>query len=151
MKAIILAAGKGTRLRPLTYGIPKPLLPVKGRPMIDWVIQSVVSAPVDEVIVAVSGTVGNDALDRVLSHIHGICIDAYLKNSNYNFGIKTIPTPQRETAGDLRYVLEELGIKDGPVLVAYGDNLTSFDVAQFVKYHNLCRKELGSSATVVLF
>jgi len=83
MKAIILAAGKGTRLRPLTYGIPKPLLPIKGKPMIDWIIRSALNVKIDEIVVAVSGTVGNDMEERVLSHIHGICIDAYLKNLDY--------------------------------------------------------------------
>ncbi len=151
MKAIILAAGRGTRLRPLTYGIPKPLLPVKGRPMLDWVISSIVDKSIDEIIVAVSGTVGNDAMERVLTHIHGICIDSYLKNANYNFNIRTIPTPQRETAGDLRYVLEEIGMRSGEVLVVYGDNITSFNMSQFVDYHRSCRKELGTSASVVLF
>ena len=80
MKAIILAAGKGTRLRPLTYGIPKPLLPVHGRPMIDWVIRSILEDSVDEIIVAVSGTTGEDTEERTLSHIHGISIDSYLRN-----------------------------------------------------------------------
>ena len=42
MKAIILAAGQGTRLRPLTYAIPKPLLPVGGRPVIDYVIDNLI-------------------------------------------------------------------------------------------------------------
>ena len=54
MKAIILAAGKGTRLRPLTYGVPKPLLPLKGKPMLDWVIRSVISGnTIDEVFVGI--------------------------------------------------------------------------------------------------
>lgn len=151
MKAIILAAGKGTRLRPLTYGIPKPLLPVRGRPMLDWVIRSVLDESIDEVIVAVSGTTGEDTEERTLSHIHGICIDSYLKNMNYPCKVRTIPTPQRETAGDIRYILEEVNLRDGRVIVVYGDNLTQFDVKSMVDYHEKCRASLGTSATVLLF
>lgn len=150
VKAIILAAGKGTRLRPLTYGIPKPLLPVKGKPMLDWVIRSSLNEKIDEIIVAVSGTVGNDIEERVLSHIHGICIDAYLKNLDYGCKIRTIPTPQKETGGDLRYVLEESDMT-GSILVVYGDNLTVFDLNRMIEYHEKCKKELGIVCTLLLF
>ncbi|MBI3190341.1 nucleotidyltransferase family protein [archaeon] len=150
MKAIILAAGKGTRLRPLTYGIPKPLLPVKGKPMIDWVVKSVNSC-VDEIIVAIPGTVGDDIQERTLSHIHGMCIDMYLKNAGYKIPVKTIPVPQKETAGDLRYILEEAEIKSGQILVVYGDNLTNFDIGKMIKYHDDARKKIGVSSTVLLF
>jgi len=119
--------------------------------MIDWVINSILCEQIDEIVVAVSGTVGSDSLERVLSHIHGICIDSYLKNSNYACPIYTIPTPQRETAGDLVYVLEELGMKSGEVLVVYGDNLTTFDMPQFIAYHQNCSRELKTAATVALF
>lgn len=151
MKAIILAAGKGIRLRPLTYGIPKPLLPVQGRPMIDWVIKSVLSSKINEIIVAVSGTSGTDTEERTLSHIHGICMDSYLRNVDYNCPVRTIPTPQRETAGDIRYILEEMGLCDGKIIVVYGDNLTRFDIEKMFDYHEKCRKALGTSATMLLF
>ena len=52
MDAIILAAGKGTRLRPHTETIPKPLLPVQGRPILDWIIGAL--PPVDRLVVVVS-------------------------------------------------------------------------------------------------
>jgi len=151
MRAIILAAGKGTRMRPLTYGIPKSLLPVKGKPMIDWIIESILHKDMEEIIVAVPGTVGSDSQERVLSHIQGISVDTYLKNLDLGVNIKTIPTPMRETAGDLKFVLEECNINKGTVIVVYGDNLTSFDFNQMLDYHNRCRKELGTSVTVLLF
>jgi mannose-1-phosphate guanylyltransferase len=152
MKAIVLAAGKGTRMRPLTYGVPKPLLPLKGRPMLDWVIRSVLSGnAIDEVFVGISGTSGKDLQERILSHTHGICIDSYLKNMDYGVPVSTITTPQRETAGDILHILQENNISSGPLLVAYGDNLTSFDIGGMMRYHRSCREKLGISATVLLF
>lgn len=52
MDAIILAAGKGTRLRPHTNTIPKPLLPVQGRPILDWIIGAL--PPVERLVVVVN-------------------------------------------------------------------------------------------------
>src|SRR5947208_1694099 len=52
MDAIILAAGKGTRLRPHTLDTPKPLLPVQGRPILDWIIGAL--PPVDRLVVVVN-------------------------------------------------------------------------------------------------
>jgi bifunctional UDP-N-acetylglucosamine pyrophosphorylase/glucosamine-1-phosphate N-acetyltransferase len=52
MDVIILAAGKGTRLRPYTEKIPKPLLPVQGRPILDWIIGAL--PPFDRLIVVVN-------------------------------------------------------------------------------------------------
>jgi mannose-1-phosphate guanylyltransferase len=151
VKAVILAAGKGTRMRPLTYGIPKPLLPLKGKPMIDWVIRSVLCDDVDEIIIGISGTSGKELHERVLSHTHGICIDSYVKNMNYGIPVSTVNTPQRETAGDILHILQENNIKEGAIMVAYGDNLTSFDVRGMISYHKRCRDALGTSATVLLF
>src|SRR3989338_674464 len=148
VKSVILAAGKGTRLRPLTYGIPKPLLPVKGRPVIDWVIDNVMTCSPEEIIVAISGTKVDDFEERILSHTHGICMDAYLKNTYKN--IRTVPTPQRETSGDLKFILDEMGIRSGTVLVAYGDNLTKTNLSKMAEYHEKCKKH-GALCTVMLF
>lgn len=52
MDAIILAAGKGTRLRPHTETVPKPLLPVQGRPILDWIIGAL--PPIDRLVVVVN-------------------------------------------------------------------------------------------------
>src|SRR5258705_10525792 len=49
MKALILAAGYATRLRPLTDSIPKQLLPVGGRPMVDWILDGIEETSADEV------------------------------------------------------------------------------------------------------
>ena len=72
MDAIILAAGKGTRLRPYTETVPKPLLPVQGRPILDWIIGAL--PPVEKLIVVVNYL--GEAIEEYLakqSHVRNWC------------------------------------------------------------------------------
>ncbi len=80
MKAILMSAGEGTRLRPLTYGIPKQLLPVAGRPVIDYVIDNILkSKEIDEIIITVSH----------LAHLEN-SLRNYISNSWYFGRLKSV-------------------------------------------------------------
>ncbi|OIO22696.1 hypothetical protein AUJ13_04245 [Candidatus Micrarchaeota archaeon CG1_02_49_24] len=136
MKAIILAAGEGKRLRPLTYGIPKPLLPVGGRPVIDYVIDNILKCQeIDTIYVAVSHM--KNSLEAYLAH-----------HEHPGVRIETVATLAWETGGDLKSVLAQKAIADEAVLVCYGDNVTTIDTARLVADH---RKNVGANATVTLF
>lgn len=54
MKAVVLAAGKGTRLRPITDYIPKPMVPLHGKPLLEWVILHLISYGIREYVIATS-------------------------------------------------------------------------------------------------
>ena len=122
MKAVILAAGLGERLRPLTYGIPKPLLPVAGKPVIDYVLDNILKCKeIDEVIIAVS------YMADVVAN--------YISKTRDEVKVRVMNVPGLETGGDLKVVAEQLQIKDA-LLVAYGDNITDIDVSKLVKSHD---------------
>ena len=69
MKAMILAAGYGTRLRPLTYTMPKPMVPLCGRPLIGWAVESLLRAGIDDIIVNVHHL--PEAIERYLTDTYG--------------------------------------------------------------------------------
>lgn len=117
MKAMILAAGRGERMRPLTDTCPKPLLPVGGQPLIVWHLQRLAGAGFREVII---------------NHAHlGAQIEAALQQgAAWGLTIRYSPEPAGalETAGGIANALPLLG--DAPFLVINGDIYCDWDVAR---------------------
>src|SRR2546422_11569258 len=77
MKGVILAGGTGSRLHPLTRITNKHLLPIYDRPMINYAIESLVGAGVDEIMLVTGGTHAGELL-RLLRNGHGVWIERLL-------------------------------------------------------------------------
>ena len=120
MKAMILAAGRGERMRPLTDRIPKPLLPVGGKPLIVWHLEHLARAGLREV---------------VINHAHlGAQIEAALGDgARWGLSIRYSPEPEGalETAGGIANALPLLG-DEAPFLVINGDIYCDWDVTRAV-------------------
>lgn len=130
VKAVLLVGGMGTRLRPLTYRIPKPLVPVMGKPLIMHVIDSLPSE-VDEVIIPVS--------------YKKEVMQEYLTKNPPKRKITLVDEPRPlGTGGAVKNVEDYL---EGTFLVVNGDVITSLDVAKFLAYH----REKGGVATISLW
>lgn len=125
MKAMILAAGRGERMRPLTDTVPKPLLPIGGKPIIVWTIEKLARA---------------GFLEMVINHAHlGHLIEQTLGDGSL-FGVSitySAETEALETAGGIANALPLLG--NGPFLTVNGDIYCDFD------FSSLKSRELGSS------
>lgn len=116
LKAMILAAGRGERMRPLTDCTPKPLLPVAGKPLIVWHLERLVRAGFREIIIN-------------CAHL-GDQIEALLDDGRaWGVLIRYSPEPPGalETAGGIRHALPLLG--SDPFLVVNGDIWCDFDFA----------------------
>jgi MurNAc alpha-1-phosphate uridylyltransferase len=116
---MILAAGRGERMRPLTDTTPKPLLEAGGKPLIVWHIENLARAGIREL---------------VINHAHlGQQIETFLGNgSRYNVSIHYSPEAEAlETAGGIANALPLLG--SAPFLVVNGDVFCDFDYTQLSK------------------
>jgi len=117
MKAMILAAGRGERMRPLTDRTPKPLLTAAGKPLIEYTIEQLVAAGFNDI---------------VINHAHlGVQIEKRLDNGS-RFGANISYSPEGEqaleTAGGIINALHLLG--DEVFLVVNGDIATDFPFAE---------------------
>ncbi len=131
MKAIVLAGGFGTRLRPLTDGTPKPLLPVAGRPCIDYVLRSLRKAGCREIIVTTSYM-----SDRVMEQIgNGQKYDASIQ-----YSLEATPAG---TAGAVKRVADLI---EDTFVVASGDVLADVDVGELYEFH----RRKAATATLAL-
>lgn len=122
MKALILAGGKGTRLLPLTMITPKSLIMIKGRPVIQYIIEHILQAGISEIIVCVSDGYGE--------HFRNALGDGE------RFGIPILYSIAPEnvaTSGRILRCSPLVGRED--FLVYYGDILTSFQLKDLVKAH----------------
>src|SRR6478672_11454687 len=122
MRAIILAAGYATRLAPLTDSIAKQLLPVGGRPMLDWVCDKV--EEISDDIHLVTNSRFADDFRRWAAGRGGVTVhdDGTLTNDDRLGAI-----------GDIAFVLERTGTDDDLLVIA-GDNLFDFSLGDFVSF-----------------
>jgi NDP-mannose synthase len=131
MRAVILAGGLGTRLRPYTTVIPKPLVPIGDRPVLEHIIRSLVRSGVDHI-------------DLCVNHL-GELILIYLANADIPPEVRLAFHWEHEplgTAGALATVPD----LEGTFLVINGDLLTTLDYRELLEYH----KEQGAALTVAM-
>ena len=134
MKAMIFAAGLGTRLRPLTDTLPKALVPIAGKTLLEHVIQKLVSAGFDELIVNI--------------HHHGEQIVQFLKEKG-NFGIRIEISDERgkllDTGGGIKKA-EDFFDNGKPFLVHNVDILSNANLTDLYDKH--CQN--GNIATLLV-
>lgn len=131
MKAIIMAGGFGTRLRPLTINLPKPMAPVANRPMMEHVVSLLAKHGITDIT-----SLLYYQADKIRSHF----------GDGHAFGVRMeYAQPQEDygTAGAVRYALESV---DEPVLVISGDLVTDFDLDEAISWH----RRRKSQATLLL-
>jgi NDP-sugar pyrophosphorylase family protein len=133
MRAIVLAAGVGSRLGPYTDDRPKPMLEVHGRPIIAYNLAMLAAAGFDEVVVNL--------------HQHAAVVRGYVGDGSA-WGLRVRYSEEREllgTAGAMVPVAEILG--SGTFAIVFGDNVYELDVADLVRAH----RAHGELATVALW
>src|SRR5215207_1092725 len=131
MRAVILAGGLGTRLRPYTTIIPKPLVPVGDRPVLEHIIRSLIKS-------------GVDRIDLCVGHL-GQLICVYLAHADLPRDVQLSFHWESEplgTAGALKSVPD----LDGTFIVMNGDVLTSLDYRALVEHH----RAQGATLTVAM-
>ena len=117
LKGIILAGGTGSRLRPLTRITNKHLLPVGDRPMVNWAIEALVQAGIDDIMLVSGGTHAGEFL-RLLGN-------------GQDYGIRHLSYSYQEKAGG---IAEALGLAEqfaggDPVVVMLADNIFEYSIA----------------------
>ncbi len=133
MRAVVLVGGFGTRLRPLTSTIPKPMLPVGHLPIIERLVANLARSGVTEVTLAL----GFKPEPFVAAFPDGMCAGVTLR-----YAVEPEPL---DTAGAIRFAAEDAGIDD-TFIVVNGDVLTDLDVAALVDFH----RSHGAEATIHL-
>jgi len=121
MKAILLAAGFGTRLRPLTDTVPKCLVAVNGKPLLGIWLDKLFRADIDRVLIN--------------THYLSSKVEDFVSQSEYKSKVDLFHEPVLlGTAGTLLACDKFVG--NGPVLLAHADNLSNFNVLDFINAHN---------------
>jgi len=122
LKALILAAGEGTRLRPLTLERPKPMLPVAGRPLLEHIVAWLRRHGITQL--AINLHYRPEAIAQYFGDGSRFCLDI-----TYSY-----EDPILGTAGAAKKLHSFLA--DGPFLVVYGDVLTDLDLAALCAFHS---------------
>lgn len=131
MKAVVMAGGEGSRLRPLTCNRPKPMVPLCNKPVMEYIVELLKRHGVDQVIVTL-----HYLANEIISYF----------GDGTDWGTQMIYSVEDEplgTAGSVKKV--ERYLTDTFIIIS-GDSLTDFDLSRAVEFH----REKGAIATIVL-
>jgi len=132
MKAIILAGGKGSRLRPFTEALPKPMLPIVAKPLLEILVEYLKQYGFNEVTLAV--------------HYLGDNIVHYFDDGK-RFGIKITYSKEDSLLGTAGAVKKAAKSIEDTFVVVLGDGLADIDYLDLIKYH----KKTNAAGTMVVF
>ncbi|HKL77457.1 MAG TPA: sugar phosphate nucleotidyltransferase [Gammaproteobacteria bacterium] len=131
MKAVIMAGGQGSRLRPLTEGVPKPMIPVLGRPMMEYILEAVRDAGISEILVTL--------------HYRPNLIRDYFGDGS-DWGVHLEYAIEEHPLGTAGSVKNGAHFLDEPFLIVSGDALMDYDLRALADFH----QEAGSLVTFCL-
>jgi mannose-1-phosphate guanylyltransferase len=143
MKAMVLAAGKGTRVRPITNIVPKPMIPLLGKPIMQSIVEHLRDSGFDQIVVNTS-------------HLAPLIEDFFGDGSN--FGVEmaysfegTLSQGRLEgeaigSAGGMKRIQEFSGFFDDTFVVLCGDALVDVDLQAAVRFH----RDRGALATIIM-
>jgi len=134
-RAVILCGGKGLHLRPFTYELPKPMIPVKGRPLLEHIIDGLRDQGIRDIVLTI------DYLGEKIEQHFG---------DGAKFGVKItyVRSPKPiGTAGSLRLAKDLLG--DQPFLLVFGDVLTKIEYQDLIDFHTDHKKLVTMALTSV--
>jgi mannose-1-phosphate guanylyltransferase len=143
MKAMILAAGKGTRVRPLTYDLPKPMIPVLGKPVMAYLIEHLRKHGVTEIMVNVSHL--HEKIEEYFGEGEqygvqiGYSFEGYTKEDGE---VVAVPIG---SAGGMKKIQEFGGFFDDTTIVLCGDALIDLDLKAALLEH----RRKGAMASVI--
>jgi len=131
MNAVIMAGGFGTRLRPLTHNIPKPMIPVANKPMMEHIVDLLRGHGITDLV--------------ALLHFQPDLIEGHFGDGS-EFGVRMAYVNAAEDYGTAGAVKNAEAQLSGPFLVISGDLLTDFDLGAALQFH----QERGADLTILL-
>ena len=119
--ALVLAGGVGSRLRPLTYETPKPMITIRGKPILEYVVNALKSAGIEDIIISIS-YLG----EKIKSHF----------GNGDSFGVKIKYVEEKKALGTGGAIKNCESMIHDDVFVLNGDNLFDFDLSKMYEAHN---------------
>ncbi len=128
-QVIILCGGRGQRLRPLTDTVPKALVPLHGKPILERLVQTYITRGIHDFIICIG--------------YRGECIREFFKNNRLDANITFVDSGGN--ASILKRLYDAKAFLEDSVVVAYGDTLINIDIQDMISAH----KSTGTSVTIV--
>ena len=143
MKAMILAAGKGTRVRPLTYDLPKPMIPILGKPVMAYLVEHLAKYGVTEIMVNVSYL--HEKIEDYFGEGHQYGVQIGYSFEGYTNDDGEVVPQALGSAGGMKKIQEFGGFFDDTTIVLCGDAVINLDLKSALFEH----RRKGALASVI--